>query len=72
VITDQCRVYDAALRQFTGMEHRTVSPFINFVDLNDTNTHRQQIEGFGHIKRGMYSPRHSLMTPPNFKIPNLF
>jgi hypothetical protein len=46
VITDQWRAYETALRQITGMEHRTVNYSINFVNPNDPDTHTQHIKGF--------------------------
>jgi hypothetical protein len=46
MITDEWRAYSSAMRQITGIEHRTVKHFLNFVTPNDPDVHIQKVEGF--------------------------
>jgi transposase-like protein len=67
VITDQWRAYDAALRQITGMEHRTVNHSINFVNPNDPSSHTQQIEGFWSHSKGDIRSRQGIKQDEHYE-----
>lgn len=60
IITDQWRAYEAALRQLSGFEHRTVNHSINFVNPASIETHTQTIEGFWSLSKRFLRSRNGI------------
>jgi transposase len=52
MITDEWRAYSLAIRQITGIEHRTVNHSLNFVDTSDSDVYIQKVRGFWSLCKG--------------------